>query len=49
MRAQTKAYADASAQANREQAQATADALLRELDEIERSLAAQQSLRRKGE
>lgn len=49
MRVQTKAYAHASAQTDQEQAQATADALLRELNEIERSLAAQQSLRRKGE
>ena len=49
MRAQAKAYAGASAQANREQAQATADALLRELEEIEASLAAQQTLRKKGE
>lgn len=49
MRAQTKAYARASAKADQEQAQATAEALLRELDEIEASLAAQKSLRKKGE
>lgn len=46
MRAQTKAYDSASGAANRERAQQTADALLRELEEIERSLAAQQSLRK---
>ncbi len=49
MRAQTKAYARASAKADQEQVQATAEALLRELDEIEASLAAQKSLRKKGE
>ena len=49
MRAQVKAYESASEAANREKAQETADALLRELEEIEQSLAAQQSLRRKEE
>ena len=49
LRAQAKAYGRASEEASREQAQATADNLLRELEEIEQSLAAQQSLRRKEE
>ncbi len=46
MRAQRRAYAAESEKASRDKAQETADALLRELEEIERSLAAQQSLRR---
>lgn len=46
MRAQTHAYGEASQQASREKAQETADTLLRELEEIERSLAAQQNLRK---
>lgn len=49
LRAQAKAYAKASAEADREKAQETADALLKELEEIEQFLAAQQPLRRKGE
>lgn len=48
LRAQAKAYGKESAQVSREQAQQTADALLRELEEIEQSLAAQQTLRKKG-
>lgn len=46
MRAQTHVYGEASEQASREKAQETADTLLRELEEIERSLAAQQNLRK---
>lgn len=49
LRTQAKAYGKESAQASREQAQQTADALLKELEEIEKSLAAQQTLRKKGE
>lgn len=49
MRAQAKAYEKASGEASREKAQETADELLRELKEIEQSLAAQQKLRKKGE
>lgn len=49
MRAQAKAYEKESGKASREQAQQTAEALLEELREIEESLAAQQSLRKKGE
>ena len=49
MRAQAKAYGKASEEASREQAEETAAALLRDLEEIERTLAAQQALRRKGE
>jgi len=49
MRAQAKAYGRASEEADREKAQQTAAALLDELEEIERSLAAQQVLRGKGE
>lgn len=46
MRAQTHTYGEASEQATREKAQETANTLLRELEEIERSLAAQQNLRK---
>jgi len=49
MRAQAKAYGAASESASREKAQQTAEALLKELEEIEKSLAAQQMLRKKGE
>ena len=49
MRAQVKAYGRVSNAADREKAQQTADDLLRELKEIEQSLAAQQALRKKGE
>ena len=45
LRAQTRAYAEASAQGEREQAERTADELLRELEEIERSLQEQSQLR----
>ena len=48
-RAQAKAYGKASEAATREQADQTAAALLTELEEIERTLSAQQALRRKGE
>lgn len=46
LRAQAKAYGKESSEANRARAQETAQALLAEIEEIERSLAAQQSLRR---
>lgn len=46
MRAQTKAFAGEAAKTDREQAQATADALLAELEQIEKSLAEQRKLRR---
>ena len=45
MRAQTKAFVREAAQADREQAQATAQALLQELEQIEQSLAEQRKLR----
>lgn len=45
MRAQTKAFAGEASKADREQAQATADALLAELEQIEKSLAEQKKLR----
>ncbi len=45
VRAQTKAYADASAKADREKAEKTADTLLQELEEIERELKAQAQVR----
>ena len=46
MRAQTKAFTGEAAKTDREQAQATADALLAELEQIEQSLAEQKKLRR---
>ncbi len=49
LRAQAKVYSRASEEARCAKAQETADALLKELEEIEQSLAAQQSLRKKGE
>ena len=45
MRAQTKAFAGEASKTDREQAQATADALLDELEQIEQSLAEQKKLR----
>ena len=45
MRAQTKAFTGEAAKTDREQAQATADALLAELEQIEQSLAEQKKLR----
>ena len=45
LHAQAKGFAREAEKADREQAQATADALLAELEEIERSLAAQKKLR----
>ena len=47
--AQTKAFADEATKTDREQAQATADMLLRELEQIEQSLAEQKRLRPKQE
>ena len=47
LRAQTQALTDAAGQTDRQRAEQTADALLRELEEIERSLKAQE-LARKG-
>ncbi|MBR2942143.1 MAG: toxic anion resistance protein [Clostridia bacterium] len=47
MRTQAKAFGKEAAQADREQAQATADALLKELEQIEFSLAEQKKLRQK--
>ena len=43
LRAQTRAYAAADTQADRERAEETADALLRDLGEIERSLQAREA------
>jgi len=45
--AQTKAFADEAAMADRERADATADALLKELEQIEFSLAEHRKLRQK--
>lgn len=45
MRAQTKAFTGEASRTDREQAQATADALLAELEQIEQSLAEQKKLR----
>ena len=47
LRAQTKAFTGRAAQTDRERAEATADALLRELEQIEQSLAEQKKLRQR--
>ncbi len=46
MKAQTRAFVKEAGEADREQAEQTADALLKELDEIERSLQAQTQARK---